>query len=109
MKLKTGDILMKHTGRFGEFGGFYVPEVLIPVLEELEAAFDRYKDDEPFTRELALLSSPPLEKKRITAEVCVHHLFFSGTDYRDKGNLIKCNPAIKTEDDRRQLLAAQNS
>ena len=57
-------------------------------------------------RELALLSSQPLEKKRITAEVCVHHLFFSGTDYRDKGNLIKCNPAIKTEEDRRQLLAA---
>jgi dihydroorotase len=57
-------------------------------------------------RELELLSPLPLEKKRITAEVCVHHLFFSGTDYRAKGNLIKCNPAIKTEDDRRQLLAA---
>ncbi len=32
---------MKHSGRFGDFGGFYVPEVLIPVLEELEEAFDR--------------------------------------------------------------------
>ncbi|WP_319406328.1 dihydroorotase [uncultured Desulfosarcina sp.] len=57
-------------------------------------------------RELALLSSMPLEAKRITAEVCVHHLLFSGTDYRDKGNLIKCNPAIKTEEDRRQLVSA---
>jgi len=57
-------------------------------------------------KELALLSSMPLEAKRITAEVCVHHLLFSGTDYRDKGNLIKCNPAIKTEADRRQLVAA---
>ncbi len=57
-------------------------------------------------KELALLSSMPLEEKRITAEVCVHHLLFSGTDYRDKGNLIKCNPAIKTEADRRELLAA---
>ncbi len=57
-------------------------------------------------KELALLSSMPLEAKRITAEVCVHHLLFSGTDYRDKGNLIKCNPAIKTEADRRELLAA---
>ncbi len=57
-------------------------------------------------KELALLSSMPLEAKRITAEVCVHHLLFSGTDYRDKGNLIKCNPAIKTEADRRGLLAA---
>jgi dihydroorotase len=57
-------------------------------------------------KELALLSSMPLEEKRITAEVCVHHLLFSGTDYRDKGNLIKCNPAIKTEADRQKLLAA---
>lgn len=57
-------------------------------------------------KELTLLSSLPLEAKRITAEVCVHHLFFSGTDYREKGSLIKCNPAIKTEADRRGLLAA---
>ncbi len=57
-------------------------------------------------KELALLSSMPLDQKRITAEVCVHHLLFSSTDYREKGTLIKCNPAIKTEVDRRQLLAA---
>jgi dihydroorotase len=57
-------------------------------------------------KELSLFSSIPLETKRITAEVCVHHLLFSGTDYREKGNLIKCNPAIKTEKDRQQLLAA---
>lgn len=57
-------------------------------------------------RELAFLSSIPLEDKQITAEVCVHHLFFSEADYADKGNLIKCNPAIKTETDRRHLLAA---
>jgi dihydroorotase len=57
-------------------------------------------------KELALLSPEPLGEKKITAEVCVHHLFFSGTDYAEKGNLIKCNPAIKTEADRRQLLAA---
>ncbi len=57
-------------------------------------------------KELTLFSSLPLEKRRITAEACVHHLLFSDTDYRDKGNLIKCNPAIKTEADRQQLLAA---
>ena len=57
-------------------------------------------------KELSLFSSMPLETKQITAEVCVHHLLFSGTDYRSQGTLIKCNPAIKTEKDRRQLLAA---
>jgi pSer/pThr/pTyr-binding forkhead associated (FHA) protein len=36
---------MKHNGRFGDFGGFYVPEVLIPALEEIEQAFDRFRDD----------------------------------------------------------------
>ncbi|MFO7714730.1 dihydroorotase [Desulfosarcina sp.] len=57
-------------------------------------------------KELALLSSKPLVEKRITAEVCVHHLHFRGSDYREKGNLIKCNPAIKTETDRQQLIMA---
>lgn len=39
----------------------------------------------------------PLAEKRITAEVCVHHLFFNADDYAEKGNLIKCNPAIKAK------------
>ncbi len=57
-------------------------------------------------KELALFSSRPLKEKRITAEACVHHLYFSGVDYRRKGTLIKCNPAIKTHRDRRALLEA---
>ena len=48
---------MKHRGRFGDYGGYYVPEVLIPVLEELEEAFDRFRDDEAFIAELAELST----------------------------------------------------
>jgi tryptophan synthase beta chain len=47
---------MKHKGRFGDYGGFYVPEVLIPVLEELEEAFYRFYQDERFVAELAQLS-----------------------------------------------------
>ena len=47
---------MKHKGRFGNYGGFYVPEVLIPVLEELEEAFYRFYRDEQFVAELAQLS-----------------------------------------------------
>jgi tryptophan synthase beta chain len=43
---------MKYNGRFGEYGGYYVPEVLIPVLEELEEAFLRFHKDETFQAEL---------------------------------------------------------
>ncbi|MBL7153949.1 MAG: tryptophan synthase subunit beta, partial [Phycisphaerae bacterium] len=46
---------MKHKGRFGDYGGFYVPEVLIPVLEELEEAFYRFRRDEQYIADLALL------------------------------------------------------
>ena len=48
----------------------------------------------------------PLEKKKITTEVSVHHLWFSDKDYQRFGTFIKCNPAIKTEKDRRGLLKA---
>lgn len=43
---------MKEKGRFGEFGGFYVPEVLIPALEQIEEAFFKFKDDPGFVAEL---------------------------------------------------------
>src|SRR5690554_377060 len=45
----------------------------------------------------------PLNKKRITSEVCIHHLWFSDEDYKTKGSLIKWNPAIKSEQDRTGL------
>ncbi|WP_282069444.1 dihydroorotase [Olleya namhaensis] len=48
----------------------------------------------------------PLKDKKITAEVCIHHLWFSDKDYDEKGTLIKWNPAVKTENDRAQLLKA---
>lgn len=47
---------MKYKGRFGDYGGFYVPEVLIPALEELEEAFYRYYQDRQFVEELEQLS-----------------------------------------------------
>ncbi|WP_160068172.1 dihydroorotase [Sphingobacterium bovisgrunnientis] len=47
-----------------------------------------------------------LEQKRITAEACVHHLWFSDEDYKTKGNYIKWNPAVKTASDRDQILKA---
>lgn len=48
----------------------------------------------------------PLEDKRITAEACIHHLWFSDKDYAEKGNLIKWNPAVKTQEDRDGVLQA---
>jgi dihydroorotase len=61
-------------------------------------------------KEMALFSSEiPLKEKRITAEVCVHHLWFSDADYAKYGNRIKWNPAIKSESDRLALIDAVNS
>ena len=48
----------------------------------------------------------PLKDKKITAEVCIHHLWFSDEDYARKGSHIKWNPAVKTSKDREQLLKA---
>jgi dihydroorotase len=48
----------------------------------------------------------PLEEKQITAEVCVHHLWFDDKDYDEKGTFIKWNPAVKTEQDRLGLWEA---
>jgi len=61
-------------------------------------------------KEMSLFSSDKsLKEKRITAEVCVHHLWFSDADYARFGNRIKWNPAIKTESDRLALIEAVNS
>jgi len=55
--------------------------------------------------EMKLFSNElPLSQKRITAEVCVHHLWFDETAYEEKGTLVKWNPAIKTRFDREALL-----
>lgn len=47
-----------------------------------------------------------LKDKKITAEVCVHHLWFTDQDYKEKGNFIKWNPAVKTQNDRKGLWEA---
>jgi dihydroorotase len=59
-------------------------------------------------RELELFAPGPLERKRITAEVCAHHLWFDESSYTPLGARIKCNPAIKTAKDRAALVAAVN-
>ncbi|HLU87156.1 MAG TPA: amidohydrolase family protein, partial [Taishania sp.] len=58
-------------------------------------------------KELELFdNSLPLEQKHITAEACVHHLWFSDEDYTTKGNFIKWNPAVKTASDREAIWKA---
>lgn len=55
-------------------------------------------------KELALFGNMlPLKDKRITAEVCVHHLHFTADDYADLGYKIKCNPAIKSKENKKAL------
>ncbi|NOR66013.1 MAG: dihydroorotase [Woeseiaceae bacterium] len=58
--------------------------------------------------EMALFSKAHRSEKRITAEVCVHHLWFDESRYEDQGARIKCNPAIKSAADREALIKALN-
>jgi len=74
--IHTGCQNMIHNGRFGDYGGYYVPEVLIPVLEELEGAFYRFYQDKAFVAELAQLyrnyagrPSPLYHAKRFSEHV----------------------------------------
>jgi dihydroorotase len=56
-------------------------------------------------KEIALFdNSIPLKDKKITAEACVHHLWFNDQDYATKGNFIKWNPAVKTKEDQNGIL-----
>lgn len=58
-------------------------------------------------KELDLFTNKiPLEKKQITAEVCIHHLWFTDADYEIKGSLIKWNPAVKSQEDKDALWKA---
>jgi dihydroorotase len=57
-------------------------------------------------RELELFQPGPPDGKRITAEACVHHLYFDDRDYARKGSFIKCNPAVKAKSDRDALRKA---
>ncbi|HET6245735.1 MAG: dihydroorotase [Bacteroidetes bacterium] len=57
-------------------------------------------------REIELFEKKPLKEKRITAEACIHHLWFTDEDYKTKGTLIKWNPAVKTKADRDAILNA---
>lgn len=58
-------------------------------------------------KEISLFeNTTPLAEKKITSEACIHHLWFSDKDYAEKGNWIKWNPAVKSEEDRNAIFQA---
>lgn len=118
-------IIKENTDRYKkEFGGNDVPLAYHPLIRSEEAC---YRSSElavqlareanarlhimhiSTARELSLFSDAPLKEKRITAEACVSHLLFTEDDYQTLGARIKCNPAIKTADDRKALQEAVGS
>ena len=60
-------------------------------------------------KELSLFNNRPIKEKKITAECCIHHLWFNDSYYDEKGSLIKWNPAVKKESDRQELINAINN
>lgn len=104
-----------YTGRFGED----LPIMFHPLIRSAEACYASSAEAiEMATRynarlhilhlstakELSLFEDKPLKDKRITAEACVHHLYFDDNSYAEYGNLIKWNPAIKTYADREAIV-----
>ena len=114
--------IRKNTEKQREAFGEEVPVSLHPVIRSEEACYlssslavklaRKYQSrlhvlHISTARELELFEQgTDFEKKKITAEVCVHHLWFTDNDYETKGSLIKWNPAVKSKHDRDSLVAA---
>ena len=61
-------------------------------------------------KEISIFSNDrPILEKKVTAEACIHHMWFSDEDYESKGTFIKWNPAVKTVKDREAIIAAVNN
>ena len=118
-------IIRKNTAFFKKKYGDNIPYELHPIIRSEEACYisssmavDLAKKYESrlhvlhisTAKELALFeNNKALRDKKITAECCIHHLWFNDLDYKKKGSLIKWNPAVKTEDDRVALINAINN
>jgi len=118
-------IIRRNTEIYREKYGDDVPVAMHPLIRNREACFKSSSHavnlaKEYNTRlhilhlstadELKLFSNDlPLDQKRITGEVCVHHLWFEESSYENLGSLIKWNPAIKTKYDRDALIKGVNN
>jgi dihydroorotase len=113
--------IMKNLARVREQYGEDIPVELHPVIRDAECCYkssslavelarrhgaDLHVLHLTTAREMALFEPGPIEHKKITAEVCVHHLWFDDSRYADLGALIKCNPAVKSRADRDALRRA---
>ncbi len=108
--------------RYSDQYGDDIPVELHPIIRSREACIKSSKRAIEFARkhnsrlhiyhistaeETELFSNEiPLKRKKITAEACIHHLWFNQEEYKQKGNLIKWNPAVKSEEDRKAILKA---
>jgi dihydroorotase len=117
------DVLIKETQkRIIEEYGEDIPAYFHPIIRSEEACYNSTKKAVELAKkhntrlhvfhistakELSLFTNKiPLSEKRITAEACIHHLWFSDEDYNTKGNFIKWNPAVKTAYDRDKIFEA---
>ncbi|WP_194776082.1 dihydroorotase [Pararhodonellum marinum] len=117
---ENDQIISRNLEKYKEKYGDEIPAKYHPKIRTEEACYDASKKVVDLARkygsklhvlhistakEVMLFDDKlPLEEKRITAEACVHHLWFSDEDYDRKGNFIKWNPAIKTAADREGIL-----
>lgn len=112
------DIIRKNVEVYRQKFGENVPVTFHPLIRNAEACYrssaqavelaDKYGSrlhvlHLSTAREMSLFSNAPLADKKITAEVCVHHLWFTDADYGRLGERIKWNPAVKTTEDRSAL------
>ncbi|TVP48990.1 MAG: dihydroorotase [Mongoliibacter sp.] len=117
---ENDDIIKENLAKYKEEYGDDIPMKYHPKIRSEEACFDASKKVVDMARkygtklhvlhistakEVMLFDNrQPLEEKRITAEACIHHLWFSEEDYEEKGTLIKWNPAVKTAQDREGIM-----
>ncbi len=117
---ENDDIIKENLEKYKAEYGEDIPIQFHPKIRSTEACYDASKKVVDLARmygsklhvlhistaeEVKLFDNTlPLEEKRITAEACVHHLWFSEEDYESKGTLIKWNPAVKQKSDREGVL-----
>ena len=116
-------IINRNLARYKELYGDDIPAECHPLIRSREACYKSSSLAAALARkhnsrlhilhlstaeEIALLDTGNRKNKKITGEVCVHHLWFNDSAYLKKGNLVKWNPAIKTEKDRQALIQALN-